>query len=84
MLAAWDSLQNLGFSNPVSDFVSSIQNKTLVHDILEAEEKVSDFIDEFCEGPTFEDSEKVVLSPEKDAFRYSNNNPNRQDQYLQT
>ena len=60
--AAWDSIQNLGFTNPVEDFVHSIRNKTLVHDVLEAEEKITDFVDQFCTGPTFEDSEKVCLS----------------------
>lgn len=60
--AAWDSIQNLGFTNPIDDFVGSIKNRTLVHDVLEAEEKVTDFIDQFCTGPTFTDSEKVCLA----------------------
>ena len=42
--------------------MDSIRNKTLVKDILEAEDKVTDFIDQFCEEAAFTESEMVRLS----------------------
>lgn len=56
---AWGSIQNLGFTEPIEDFIGSIQNATVVVDIMEAEDKVSSFIDQFCTGPSFDESEKV-------------------------
>jgi hypothetical protein len=60
--AAWSSLQNLDIAQPVEDFVGSIKNKTLVKDILEAEDKVTEFIDQFCEEAEFTESEMVSHS----------------------
>lgn len=57
--AAWNGLQNLDFTAPVKDFVSSIKDKTLAKDILSAEDKVSELLDEFCEPAKFTPSKKV-------------------------